>query len=111
METLGESHVIINSYVALIASLLFTVVVAYLLYTAGEKYIFGTIWTRRQRRRRHLRAVDSIITDLRYKIINLALRCERGDLSLTAFNRRTMNAARLIRRYEIKRNHLNKLVR
>ena len=111
METLGESQVIVNSYVALIASLLFTVVVAYLLYVLGEKYIFGTVWSKRQRRKAHMRAIDATITDLRYKIINLALRCERGDLSLTAFNRRTMNAARLIRRYEIKRGHINRYIR
>ena len=66
--------------------------------------------TKRRRRKQHLDQVNRTIADLRFKIINLALRCERGDLSLTAFNRRTLNAARLIRRYETKKAQLNKLV-
>ena len=71
----------------------------FLLYTAA-----------RRRRRRHLDYVKDTIVELRYKLINLALACERGDLSLTAFNRRSLNAARLIRRYEVKLGHLNRLV-
>ena len=71
----------------------------FLLYTAA-----------RRRRRAHLRYVRETIVQLRYKLINLALACERGDLSLTAFNRRSMNTARLIRRYEVKLGHLNRLV-
>ena len=62
------------------------------------------------RRRAHLRYVEDTITQLRFKILNLSLACERGDLSLVEFNRRVLNAARLIRRYETKLGHLRRLV-
>ncbi len=65
---------------------------------------------RRARRKAHRRYVEDTITSLKYSIINLALACERGDLSLTGFNRKVLNRARLIRRYEIKLGHLNRLV-
>lgn len=74
------------------------------------KKLFKRCWSKRQRRRRHFRYVERSILDLRFKLINLALACERGDLSMTAFNRRSLNAARLIRRYEVKLGHLKRLV-
>ena len=111
MEQLGEKMVIVDSWIALGGALLFIVVLGWLLYTGIEKYVFGTVWSKRQRRRRHYRHVRDVIVDLRYKIINLTLACERGDISETAFLRRTMNAAKLIRRYEVKKSHLNRLVK
>lgn len=82
----------------------------------GMGYLLFRPWFKRnvmtasQRRRAHKRYVRDTIVELRFKIINLTLACERGDLSLTAFNRRALNAAVLIRRYEIKLAHLNRLV-
>ena len=81
----------------------------YVLYIALQN--LDRQWmTKKRRRKQHLNEVNRTITDLRFKIINLALRCERGDLSLTAFNRRSLNAARLIRRYEVKRSQLNRFI-
>lgn len=71
---------------------------------------FPKIWAARRRRRAHKRYVEDTVINLRFKLINLALACERGDLSLTAFTRRSLNTARLIRRYEVKLGHLKRLV-
>ena len=71
---------------------------------------FGGYWIRRRRRKQHRDYVQGVIVDLKYSIINLALACERGDLSLVGFNRKVLNRARLIRRYETKLGHLNRLV-
>ncbi len=101
--------VLVNNYLMLAISLISTALLAWFLWTQFNK--IDDKWvTKRKRRRAHKRYVNSTIFDLKYKIINLALRCERGDISLTAFNRRTLNAARLIRRYETKKSHLNKLI-
>ena len=81
--------------------------VGYLLFRPWFK---KNVMTATQRRRAHKRYVRNTIVELRYKIINLTLACERGDLSLTAFNRRALNTAVLIRRYEVKLAHLNRLV-
>ena len=70
----------------------------------------GGYWRRRRRRKQHREYVESTIFELKYSIINLALACERGDLSLVGFNRKVLNRARLIRRYETKLGHLNRLV-
>ncbi len=72
--------------------------------------MFTAYRRRRRRRRAHKKYVKRTLWDLKYKIINLALACERGDLSLVTFNRRILNTARLVRRYEHKLAVLNKLV-
>ena len=64
----------------------------------------------KRRRKRHKEYVRDTIFHLKYSLINLALACERGDLSLTGFNRKSLNRARLIRRYETKLRHLERLV-
>lgn len=104
-----EQHVIVNNYYLLAVSLLAVIGGGYMLY--GLMNRIDDKWvTKKRRRKKHLNNVNASVTDLRYKIINLALRCERGDLSLTAFNRRTLNAARLIRRYESKKAHLKRYI-
>ena len=109
METTNDIMVI-NNVTAFLASILIMVLVATVLYLSVWPKIDRNWRSKKRRRKQHLRAIDKICTDLRFKIINLALRCERGDLSLTAFNRRTLNAARLLRRYEVRRNTLNKFI-
>ena len=101
--------VVVNSWFMLVTSLIAIICGGYVLYI-GLQNLDRQWVTKRRRRKQHLDQVNRTIADLRFKIINLALRCERGDLSLTAFNRRTLNAARLIRRYETKKAQLNKLV-
>ena len=101
--------VVVNSWFMLVTSLIAIICGGYVLYIALQN--LDRQWmTKRRRRKQHLKEVNRTITDLRFKIINLALRCERGDLSLTAFNRRTLNAARLIRRYEVKKSQLNRYI-
>ena len=101
--------VVVNSWFMLVMSLIAISCGGYVLYIAIQKLDKQWI-TKKRRRKQHLNEVNRTITDLRFKIINLALRCERGDLSLTAFNRRSLNAARLIRRYEVKRSQLNRFI-
>ena len=101
--------VVVNSWFMLVTSIIAISCGGYVLYIALQNLDRQWI-TKKRRRKQHLREVNRTITDLRFKIINLALRCERGDLSLTAFNRRTLNAARLIRRYEVKKSQLNKYI-
>ena len=55
--------------------------------------------------------LEETIGELKYKIINLSLSHERGDLSESAFLRRVKNAAQLVKRYEVKKNRLNRLVK
>ena len=101
--------VVVNSWFMLTVSLIAIICGGYVLYIALQN--LDRQWmTKKRRRKQHLNEVNRTITDLRFKIINLALRCERGDLSLTAFNRRTLNAARLIRRYEVKKSQLNRYI-
>ncbi len=102
--------VLVNNYLALAISLLGTALLSWFLWIQFNR-VEDKWMTKRKRRRAHLRYVSATIFELKYKIVNLALSCERGDISLTAFNRRTLNAARLIRRYETKRSHLNRLVK
>ncbi len=109
METNG-SIVIVNNWYALIGMILVISAVAFWVWR-GWLQFDRDFMTKRRRRKKHLRYVDETIFHLKYKIINLALSCERGDISLTAFNRRTLNAARLIRRYQTKLQHLNRLVK
>jgi len=102
--------VVVNTLLLFSLLLGFTFSMGLLLYTMGHKWFKG-LMTKRQRRRAHLRYVEQTITQLKYKIVNLTLACERGDLSLVAFNRRALNTAVLIRRYETKLGHLNRLIR
>ncbi len=102
--------VVVNNYLFLLITLTFTILLAWFLWVQFNR-VEDKWMTKRKRRRAHMRYVSSVIFELKYKIVNLALSCERGDISLTAFNRRTLNAARLIRRYETKRSHLNRLVK
>ena len=101
---------VVNTFILFVLFMVTALSVIGLLYTIGHP-LLKNFMTKRQRRRAHLRYVESTIMQLRFKIINLTLSCERGDLSLTAFNRRVLNAAVLIRRYETKLGHLNRLIR
>ena len=105
-----DEIVMVPNWYMLILSIIACMFVAWmvwkLIYKIPDQYM-----TKRRRRMAHLKHVDRTIVDLRYKIINLAIRCVRGDLSESAFTRRALNAAKLIHRYEIKRAHLNRLVR
>ena len=102
--------VVVNNWYLLVVTLVACTCGAYVLYIAMQN--IDAQWRSKKRRRKaHLRHVNATIIDLRFKIINLTLACERGDLSLTAFNRRVLNAARLIRRYENKKAQLNRLVK
>ena len=111
MEQLGESRVIVNSWLALGITLVLVILSAYAIHLLYNKYVQGEVFTKRQRRIAHLRYVRATISELKYKIINLSLSCERGDLSDTAFLRRVKNAAQLVKRYEVKKNRLNRLVK
>ena len=102
--------VVVNTVLLFSLFVGFTLSMIALLYTMGHKWFKGFM-TKRQRRKAHLKYVQDTIVQLRFKIINLTLACERGDLSLVAFNRRVLNAAVLIRRYETKLGHLNRLIR
>ena len=111
MEPLGESRVIVNSWIALGATLLLVILAAYAIHLLYNRYVQGEVFSKRQRRKAHLRYVRETIGELKYKIINLSLSHERGDLSESAFLRRVKNAAQLVKRYEIKKNRLNRLVK
>ena len=111
MEVLGETRVIVNNYLALVVVLLLVILAAYGIHLLYNRYVSGEVFTKRQRRKAHLRYVRETIGELKYKIINLSLSHERGDLSQSAFLRRVKNAAHLVRRYEVKKNRLNRLVK
>ena len=111
MEQLGESRVIVNSWLALGITLVLVILSAYAIHLLYNRYIQGEVFTKRQRRMAHLRYVRETIGELKYKIINLSLSHERGDLSESAYLRRVKNAAHLVRRYEVKKNKLNRLVK
>ena len=111
MEQLGESRVIVNNYLALGIVLLLVILAAYGMHLFYNRYIHGEVFSKRQRRMAHLRYVRGTISELKYKIINLSLSHERGDLSESAYLRRVKNAAQLVKRYEVKKNRLNRLVK
>ena len=102
---------IVNSWIALGATLLLVILGAYAIHLLYNKYVQGEVFSKRQRRKAHLRYVRETIGELKYKIINLSLSHERGDLSESAFLRRVKNAAQLVKRYEVKKNRLNRLVK
>lgn len=105
-----QDLIVIHNVTALLASILIMILIVTVLYLVLWPRIDKKWRSKRRRRKQHLQAINGICIELRFKIINIAMACERGDLSLTAFNRRTLNAARLLRRYEVKKNQLTKFI-
>ena len=105
-----QDVVVVSKFSLIAAMFFFGAVVVIMGYFLIRPWLRHNLYPARMRRRAHRRYVERTVLELRYKIINLALACERGDLSLTAFNRRVLNTAVLIRRYEVKLGHLRRLV-
>ena len=107
---MAQDAVVINNVTAVLGTILLMVIFGVLLYMVVWPRICKDWRGKRQRRKAHLRYVSATNTELKYKIINLALAYERGDISEKAFLRRSYNAAKLIRRYEVKRSQLNRFI-
>ena len=107
---MGKDVLIVNNVTPLLISMGAVIIIGGLFYLFIWPKIDRQIITKRRRRKAHLRYVRAIILELKYKLINLALSCERGELSETAFLRRSKNAAKLILRYEVKKVQLTRFI-
>ena len=107
---MDQDAIIINNITGLLVFLTSMVFVGVLLYVFVWPSIDRQIMTKRRRRRAHLRYVKEVITELRFTVLNLALKCERGEISEVDFTKRSLNTAKLLRRYEIKRAQLNRFI-
>ena len=107
---MAQDVVVINNVTAVLGTMLLMVIFGALLYAVVWPRVCRDWRSKRSRRKAHLQYVSATNTELRYKLINLALACQRGDLSEREFVRRSLNTAKLIRRYEVKRAQLNRFI-
>ena len=107
---MAQDVVVINNVTAVLGTILLMIIFGALLYAVVWPRVCKDWRSKKKRRKAHLQYVSATNTELRYKIINVALAYERGDISEKAFLRRSYNAAKLIRRYEVKRAQLNRFI-